>query len=164
MPTTASQLRCQIRWLIRRDLEDVLEIDSECFGPRAWGEDEHLAYLRQKNAIGMVAEHEGYIAGFMVYDLHKVRLRLVRFAVAHWAQRKGVGSALVQRLKDKLSQQRRKQIVTTVPEHNVDSQLFLKSQGFLCVATLRDEYEDGDGLEFLYRIGKPDDCDCCEGR
>ena len=44
-----------IRWMIRRDMPDVMGIEVASF-EYAWTEDDFLRCLRQRNCIGMVAE------------------------------------------------------------------------------------------------------------
>ena len=47
-----------------------------------WSEEEFIRCLRQRNCIGMVAEHGERVVGFMIYELHKTRLHILNFAVA----------------------------------------------------------------------------------
>src|SRR4051812_2604533 len=51
-----AQLRVHIRWMIRRDMAEVLEIERSAF-EFPWFEEEFIRCLRQRNCIGMVAEH-----------------------------------------------------------------------------------------------------------
>ncbi|HUG93539.1 MAG TPA: ribosomal protein S18-alanine N-acetyltransferase [Planctomycetaceae bacterium] len=134
-------LRVQIRWLIRRDMPEVLEIERASF-EFAWTEEDFLCCLRQRNCIGMVAEHDHEIVGFMVYELHKSRLRILNFAVRPDCRRHGIGRQMIQRLVDKLSQQRRQEIVLHVRERNLAAQLFFRGQGFRAVAVVRGHYDD----------------------
>ena len=138
-----TQLKVQIRWLIRRDMPEVLQIENASF-EFAWTEEDFLTCLRQRNCIGMVAEHNHQIVGFMVYELHKSKLRILNFAVAPSMRRQGVGRQMVQRLIDKLSQQRRKEIVLDVRETNLAAQLFFKGQAFRAVGVLKGHYDDTD--------------------
>lgn len=131
----------QIRWLIRRDMSEVLAIEQESFD-YAWTEEEFLCILRQRNCIGMVAEIDHEIVGFMIYELHKSNLHVLNFAVAKEYRRHGVGTKMVQRLVDKLSLQRRKEILLEVRERNLSAQLFFKTQGFYAVTVLRNHYDD----------------------
>ena len=133
--------RTQIRWLIRRDMEEVLTIERNSF-QSAWTEEEFLCCLRQRNCIGTVAELDHRIVGFMIYELHKSMLRILNFAVAPEFRRGGVGNQMVQRLIDKLSQQRRREIVLEVRETNVPAQLFFANSGFRAVTVLRNHYND----------------------
>ncbi len=135
------ELKVQIRWLIRRDMPEVLRIEADSF-EFAWTEEDFLSYLRQRNCIGMVAEHDDNIVGFMIYELHKAKLRILNFAVAKDARRYGIGKQMIQRLVDKLSQQRRKEIVLEVRETNLAGQLFFQKQGFRAAAVLRHHYDD----------------------
>ncbi|MCA9116238.1 MAG: ribosomal protein S18-alanine N-acetyltransferase [Planctomycetaceae bacterium] len=119
----------------------VLEIEQASF-EFAWTEEDFLCCLRQRNCIGMVAEQEGRVVGFMIYELHKSRLRILNFAVCPSFRRQHVGEQMAQRLIDKLSQQRRNEIVLEVRETNLPAQLFFQSQGFRAVRVLRSHYDD----------------------
>lgn len=67
---TQTAMKILTRWMIRRDLQTVLDIDRDSFW-EPWGEDAFLEKLRQRNCIGMVAVQGEKIVGFMVYELHK---------------------------------------------------------------------------------------------
>ncbi len=151
--TSLQPSRIQIRWLIRRDMDEILNIERQSFG-RPWSEDGFLSALRQRNCIGTVAELDHRIVGFMIYELHKSMLRILNFAVAPEARRNGVGRQMVQRLVDKLTQQRRNEIVLEVRETNVDAQLFFASAGFRAVTVLRQHYDDTceDAYYMRFRI------------
>ena len=81
-----------IRWMIRRDMPEVMRTERASF-EYSWTEDDFLRCLRQRNCIGMVAEHGDIISGFMIYELHKTRLHVLNFAVHPSARRNGIGAA-----------------------------------------------------------------------
>nr|WP_245764689.1 ribosomal protein S18-alanine N-acetyltransferase [Planctomicrobium piriforme] len=135
------RLDVQIRWLIRRDMAEVLRIE-QASTPNPWNDEDFLCCLRQRNCIGMVAEHNHRILGFMIYELHKSRLHILNFAVAPEGRRHGIGSQMVLRLVDKLSQQRRSEILLEIREGNLDAQLFFKKQNFKAVCVLRRHFDD----------------------
>lgn len=148
-------LNLHIRWLIRRDMLEVLNIEQSCF-EYYWTEEDFLSVLRLRNCIGMVATHvdsrSETIVGFMLYELHKAYLRILNFAVHPDWQRRGVGMAMADRLKDKLSQQRRKRIKLETRESNLRAHLFWKSQGFECIDVLRQHYDDTDEDAYLFQF------------
>lgn len=148
---TKTQLAVHIRWMIRRDMPEVLAIEHHNQLP--WLEDDFIRCLRQRNAIGMVVEHRGLIVGFMVYELHKHQLRILNFAVHEDWRFKGVGRAMVTKLVTKLSHDRRSRITLEIRETNLDAQLFFRAMGFKCVSTIRGSYEDTDedAYAFSYR-------------
>lgn len=153
------QLNVQIRWLIRRDMAEVLEIERASF-ENAWTEEDFLCCLRQRNCIGMVAEHEGHVVGFIIYELHKARLRILNIAVAPLVRRQSVGAQMIQRLIEKLSQQRRKEIILEVRESNLPAQLFYRQVGFHAFCVLRRHYDDTEEDAYvmryrLYEDGQP---------
>jgi ribosomal-protein-alanine N-acetyltransferase len=135
------QLRVHIRWMIRRDMDETLEIENQSF-EFPWSEDDFVRCLRQRNCIGMVAEHDDRIIGFMIYELHKTRLHVLNFAVAREFRRLGVGTQMIAKLVNKLSHQRRSRILLEVRETNLPAQLFFRKCGFRAVSVLRDFYED----------------------
>lgn len=144
-----------VRFLIPRDMPDVLEIERASFD-RPWNEDDFRCGMRQRNCIGLVAERHGEIVGFMIYELQKAKLVLLNLAVAPNARLQWVGHRLVRRLQDKVSQQRRKAIEVTVSDDNLDAHLFLRSQGFKAVAIERGYYEDGeDAYVFRFEVQTP---------
>ncbi len=142
------ELKVQIRWMIRRDMNEVLEIERDSFDFH-WTEEDFLCCLRQRNCIGMVAEHAGEVVGFMIYELHKTRLHILNFAVAADFCRSGIGTQMIDKLVSKLSQQRRKEIMLEVRETNLSAQLFFQDQGFLAMGVLRDHYDDSQEDAYL---------------
>ncbi len=137
----ASKVRVHIRWMIRRDMPEVLDIESKSF-EFAWYEEDFVRCLRQRNCIGMVAEQGDRIVGFMIYELHKSRLHVLNFAVAPDVRRQFIGQQMIQKLVSKLSSQRRTRISLEVRETNLPAQVFFRQNGFRATAVLRDFYDD----------------------
>jgi ribosomal-protein-alanine N-acetyltransferase len=142
------QVRVHIRWMIRRDMAEVLDIERGSF-EFPWFEEDFIRCLRQRNCIGMVAEHGERVVGFMIYELHKTRLHILNFAVAPQFRRQGVGRQMIEKLLGKLSSQRRVRITLEVRETNLPAQLFFKSSGFRAVTVLRSYYEDSPEDAYL---------------
>ena len=145
------QCDVQIRWMIRRDMPEVLDIERQSF-EFAWTEEDFLCCLRQRNCIGMVAERQERIVGFMIYELLKSQLHVLNFAVAPWSRRLGVGCQMVEKLVNKLSQQRRQEITLEVRETNLAAQLFFKQQGLAASSVLRGHYEDTDEDAYVMKF------------
>lgn len=147
------QLSVQIRWMIRRDMADVLRIERASF-EQEWSEEDFLNCLRQRNCIGMVAEHDNEVVGFMVYGLHKSRLQIMNFAVAPSYRRMGIGHQMVDKLVNKLSQQRRQEILVDLRETNLAAQLFFQTQKFRAIRVVRAHFDDTgeDAYLFAYRM------------
>ena len=130
------QVKVHIRWMIRRDMPEVLQIERSSFGT-AWTDEDFLCCLRQRNCIGMVAEASERVVGFMVYELHKHRLHILNFAVHEQFRRRGVGSQMAKKLITKLSHDRRSRLVLEIRETNLAAQLFFRTLGFRAVSVLR---------------------------
>lgn len=153
MTTTeqTNQLRVHIRWMIRRDMEQVLDIEGSSF-EFPWSEDDFIRCLRQRNCIGMVAEQGDNVLGFMIYELHKTRLHILNFSVNPTARRQGVGRQMIEKLVSKLSSQRRNRISLEVRETNLPAQLFFREGGFAATSVLRNFYDDSPEDAYLMQF------------
>jgi ribosomal-protein-alanine N-acetyltransferase len=155
----AQQTKVHIRWCIRRDMPEVLDIERGCF-EFPWYEEDFIKCLRQRNCIGMVAEGPQTCAGtppilgFMVYELHKTRIHVLNFAVSPECRHQGIGRQMVDKLLGKLSEKGRRAITLEVRETNLPAQLFFKEHGFRAVNVLRSFYEDSpeDAYQMRYSL------------
>jgi len=145
-----------IRWMIRRDMPEVLDIEKKSFED-SWDEDDFMEDLRQRCVIGMVAEHDEKIVGFMIYELNKTDIHILNFAVHPDHRFRGIGNAMAQKLKSKLGP-RRDKIFLEVRKSGRDTQLFFKKIGFQAARMLSAFYKDTDEdailMEYKY---KPDE-------
>lgn len=144
-------LQAHVRWMIRRDVPEVLAIENQSF-EFPWNEESFIRALRQRNCIGMVAEAAEKVAGYMIYELHQSRLHLLNFAVHQDCRFKGVGRQMIKKLTDKLSRDRRSRIMLEVRERNLDAQLFFRRMGFRAVSVLRGYYEDSSEDAYLMQF------------
>jgi ribosomal-protein-alanine N-acetyltransferase len=141
----SNHLPIQTRWLIRRDMYDVCEIEQLCYGELAWDEECFLETLRNRRTIGMIAEYRGNTVGYFIYDLHKYRLHIVNIAVHPKFQRKHIGQQMIRKLKNKLTpNSQRIKITARCGEGSLAVQLFLRSQQFLAKKIERDYYPFGE--------------------
>lgn len=145
-------MKPNVRWMIRRDMQAVLDIEYRSF-EFPWSQDDFTQALRQRNCIGMVVEQDERILGYMVYELYAKRISLLSIATAPDALRQGVGRMMIDKLVGKLSPMRRSQIDADVRESNLGAQLFFKACGFIADKVSRDHYENGeDAYQFCYRL------------
>ncbi len=153
-----------IRWLVKNDMPQVMAIERASFEV-PWSEADFVRTLRTTNSIGQVCEVDRRVVGYMIYGFRPRELQLWNLAVAPLARRQGldtrvgVGTALVQKLIDKLGiakpgYERRSRLVVDVRESNLAAQLFFKSCGLRAVKVIRNFYRDiaEDVYRFEYRL------------
>ena len=144
--------KLHIRWMIRRDMEEVLAMEQANYDP-PWCEEDFLSALRQRNCIGMVAESPddssvGFsVFGAMIYELHTHSLVVSNFCVHPAHRHRGIGTAMVNKLKSKLSSMRRLSVAFVLRESNLSGLMFLKRQGFIATRFIRDRFEKTDGRD-----------------
>lgn len=135
------QLGVHVRWMIRRDMPEVLGIEQQAF-EFPWSEEDFTNCLRQRNCIGMVAEIADSVVAFMIYELHRSRLHVLNLAVARAHRRLGIGARMMEKLVGKLTPERRSRIALEVRETNLPAQLFFRALGFRATSVLKDFYQD----------------------
>ena len=69
--------------------------------------------------------------------------------------RTGVGTAMLDKLKAKIRQQKRKVITVGVRESNLAAQLFFHDADFLCIGTVRGFYQQSDEDAYVFRWALP---------
>lgn len=145
-------MKLNIRWMIRRDMPEVLLIEQESF-EFPWDENDFIRTLRNRDTIALVAEHDQRVLGFIVYQLRQRELRILSLAVNPRMRRKGIGSALVANIGGKLDIGRRVRIFTDVRETNLLAQVFFRAMRFKAVKVLRGWEATGeDAYRFEYRV------------
>lgn len=144
-----------IRWMIRRDFPEVLDIEAAS-SPLPWNEDDFLDQIRKRNCIGMVAERGMDVVGFMLYTLNPKHIEVVKFAVSPASRRCGVGRQMVARLAQKLSPHRRQRIVLDCRESLTIGHLFLRSCGFLAVSVSRCAFQDTGEDAYRFELNYDD--------
>lgn len=150
--------RVHLRWMIRRDLPEVLAIEREAF-EFPWDEDDFAQSLGNRNVIGMVAEAGDDVVGYMVYELEARSLFVRNLCVAAQWRRRGVGRQLAEKLLARLTAAKRSRIHLLVRERNLAAQLFWRAIGFRATYVLRGVYDyddtDEDAYRFEFRVGWP---------
>jgi len=159
------KVKVHIRWMIRRDMPEVLRIEAGAF-EFPWTEEDFIRCLRQRNCIGMVAEAGEQVVGFMIYELHKNQLHILNLAVLEAFRRQGVGAQMVEKLVGKLSSNRRSRIQLEVRETNLAAQVFFRNFGFRAVSVLRDFYDDSteDAYVMSYRCHEEESSETVHNR
>jgi len=139
-----------LRFAIRRDLPEMLAIEADSFD-WPWTEEDFVRQLRQRNVIAMVAEMDGRIAGYIVYQLNPKWLTLLNIAVDAGWRRMGIGRQMIHKLAGKLHAQRRTSLRLHVLETNLGGQVFFRACGFRAVA-IKDEWFNTDQPAYEMRL------------
>jgi len=149
------EISVQVRWMVRRDFTQVLAIEETCF-EFPWTGEEFRQCLQQPNCLGMVAEHEGRVVGFVIYETPKNRILVTNIAVAPEFQRHSIARQMIQTLVSKMIQQRRHKVAIAIRETNLPALLCFRALGFKTATTLKNFYEgqNEDTYVLQYRLGK----------
>jgi ribosomal-protein-alanine N-acetyltransferase len=130
------ELQARIRWMIRRDMPRVLAIEQAAFID-PWCENNLCLILEQSHAIGMVADIDEQIVGFMIYEMHQGCIYIANLTVQPELKRQSIGTQMINKLKAKLHS-RRNRILIDVNRHNAEVRGFLGACGFRVAETPED--------------------------
>lgn len=141
-----------VRWWKRADYVACAEIDQQSF-QRPWNVEKLESVNRMANCFAKVAECQGRIVGFVIYESPKHVESIVRLAVAPDVRRTGIGSQLIAALVAYLTPRGRNRIEVVVPETNLIAQKFFASRQFLATEISRGHFRGGeDGYIFEYAL------------
>jgi ribosomal-protein-alanine N-acetyltransferase len=136
-----------IRWAIRRDLNEILDIEF-LSNKNPWTADDFIDALKIRNCIGLVFENEDKILGYILYELHKEHFKIIKMAVHPNHRRQEIGTNLIYYL---LNKPRRKNVFCMVEDSNLGAHLFFQKLGFRA-AFIRNHFVDSDGYLFKRKL------------
>jgi [ribosomal protein S18]-alanine N-acetyltransferase len=138
------------RIAVRIDYPELVEIERASDFCHAWEEKDIQWANRQRDHVLIVAEVDGRTVGYLFYRIHLDRYEVKRLIVHPAYRRRGVGGWLLAHVWQKIRPDgKRDRVIIDVPETNMTACLFLRSQGFLALQVLRDEYGGEDEYRFV---------------
>jgi len=137
--------------MVRRDMAAVLEIESKSF-KFAWDEKTFIQTLRERMVVAFVVALDEVVVGYMITNLQKDYIELLNLAVSPSMRRQGVGKLMIDKMKEKLSFEKRQRLVVDIVESNLQAQLFFKANEFLAVDIIKNSYVDTkeDAYQMVY--------------
>ena len=132
----------ELRWLTAADIPAAAEIAAAGF-EFPWLENDFRQALQVNSILGMVAERDKQVAGYVVYEVHRCGITILNLAVAPHARGSGIGRAFVAKLAVKLAGEPGCSISAIVNERHLAAQLWLKSLGFEATDVLRGHFDEG---------------------
>ena len=126
----------------RDDLPAILSIEKDTF-EYPWTVQDFEFCMSLDRCGCLVAERDGDVVGYLVYEKRNRTARLLTIAVLDSERRSGVGSALLRELAALVGSSR-SEIVVVVRERNVVAQVFLRSVGFRAKWIKRQYYTSAD--------------------
>jgi len=141
-----------IRWIKGTDLDTVHRIDFEV---NDYPSSELREIMKQQNTVCLVAASDNdddIVRGFIIYRFLEPVFDILHLAVDGDCWKQGVGTALLNKIKDKVSINTTREIRITITESNLRAARFLKNRGFVSQFVHKDYFETGvDGYTMIWR-------------
>lgn len=159
-------MKTHIRWMTRRDMPEVLQIEAAS-SAHPWCEEDFLMHLRDRNTIGKVAETHSAVVGFCVFTMRDRSFEIHNLAVAEKFRLQGIGRKLLSGVASRLGKNKREFVELTVPERNLAAQKWLRACNFKALPKLASNYfewangEREDGYVFTLGVQERAPLMCC---
>lgn len=159
----AIQFEPKVRYATGPDWEAIVDIDNES-SLRPWTVSDLRRHIGQQDCTAMVATvgppsgMPEIVAGFLVYKLSKFgTYEIVKFAVAERYRRLGLGTKLLNDMKQKAGMSyTRRSFMFAVPERNFDAHAFLRARDVRATRVLRRHFGiNNDAYLFVYNADAP---------
>ncbi len=141
------------RWLILRDMDEILGIDAVSHEPfYRWNRAEWSDVLKERSTVGRVIidEDSERVFGFIIYRLHKPSIQILKLAVHPQFRRRGIGAAMLREIEAKVTQRAGREFVTMdICERELPIQLLLNKRWWRCVTSVGPSHDRV--LRFVFR-------------
>ena len=126
------------------DFETLWRIDQECFEEGiSYSRAELMHYLRRREAITLVAERDGAVAGFLVVTRERDQVgHIITIDTIASARRSGLGTLLMNEAERRLAAAGCTVVALEVAVNNAAAIGFYKRLGYSVLKTLRRYYKD----------------------
>ena len=130
---TKSSHPIYLRTAINSDFKSILNIDLKSFDPE-WSIEKFESH-RESTRVAIVQDRVvGFWVACLEISINYENITLLRLAVTPSFRRQGIGAALME---DMLTNYNHLMCATILIDTQKEGQLFLVSQGFRCIKTLR---------------------------
>jgi [ribosomal protein S18]-alanine N-acetyltransferase len=133
------------------DVREVAELSARCFPTGGWGAAELEAELARAYAEVWVAREseEGEIAGYAIAWFIGEVGDVLTIGVSGRMRRRGIGRALVERLKESARERAVRSLTLEVRESNDPACALYEEAGFAVLAVRKRYYSDGEDALFM---------------
>lgn len=133
-------MKTDISWVTHGDLDRLADLSKAVFGKNGWKRSDFKDAITRNDWVGKIAELDGVLVGYVIYELKKYSYRIISIAVHPEHRRLGVGSSLIKSLLKQLKEKRHK-ITVSIPEENLQAQVFFRDgPGFRAIKVEKSDY------------------------
>ena len=146
-----------VRQATVNDLEELYEIERECFTVEAFTKEQIMLLLQDSNSVSLTAQTNGEIAGFIIGLIQHIRgvktghICTIDVAVKH--RRKGVGEKLLKEIEEIFARKGVKICYLEARVDNVAALELYRKQGYAEIEKLDNFYrKDVHGVRLQKRL------------
>lgn len=126
-----------------KHMDRICEIEQQSFAD-PWSRREIAKAMDRSDVTPMIAWHHFRLVGFMFLANVRNRIYIIDLAVEPKWRRHGVGTVMLNHVKNRLTKQRGGVATAEVWERNLEGQLFMRASGFTCVDRVQGKLDNSD--------------------
>jgi ribosomal-protein-alanine N-acetyltransferase len=134
----------------RKDLDQLYEIETECFRREAFTKKQIAELLMDYNSISLLARYNGEAVGFIIgrisVEEEALAGHVLTLDVLPAQRRRGIGRRLLQELESILLQKNIRESYLEAREDNVAALRLYERMGYEKTGKLKDYYGDAHGV------------------
>jgi ribosomal-protein-alanine N-acetyltransferase len=134
----------------RKDLDQLYEIETECFRREAFTKKQIAELLMDYNSISLLARYNGEAVGFIIgrisVEEEALAGHILTLDVLPAQRRRGIGRRLLQELESILLQKNIRESYLEAREDNVAALRLYERMGYEKTGKLKDYYGDAHGV------------------
>ena len=136
-----------------KDLKNLLVLESQSGSEDIWDATQFSSILRNKKIKIALVNHKEDPSAYLAFEVKRKEIIVWSITVKKSLRRLGIGTSLVQWLKNTTEENFSSVNLTCVTrESDLSSQVFFRSLGFICTKTLEDIFECPPENGFFFRF------------
>lgn len=152
-----------IRFMCEMDLPAILKIEESSYD-YPWPETEFRSLRDMRHQYAQVAILDKEVVGYVISEVHPDHVYVHNLTVTSAARRQGIGTGLMNRVKERLTAVRRTRVEVHARETSLSAHFFLRANGFVATNVERGWYKDEqdekevaieDAYRFVFQLGVP---------
>lgn len=132
-----------ITFASKQNLDEIIEIANEQFKSEAWTKSQFESEFEQNNRIFLVFTEKNKVIAYLIAMINQDEVEILDIAVKSDFQGKGVASALLNEVFDKLQKNNVKKYFLEVKEDNIKAISLYKKFLFKEIYIRKKYYKDG---------------------
>ena len=142
----------RLLYMVEKHVDLILNMDGGTDDSYPWTKRDFKNIIEERSCVGKICKQQGAIVAYTVSILDDDEINILKLCVQTDRRRSGIGRKIINQYKKKIQELKKfRRITSVVKENNLQGQLFLKENGFVCREIVEQYFEDfSNGYQFVW--------------